>query len=303
MLLFTTAAPAFAVSGAFQPKAAAIETADSCSGVFDLFKRIVDWFRAVRDWFAGLFQKETTVSTVTLELPPAAETGKQVTAFVSMGTPADNYNYYVVDWGDGTWSYNGPYVYAADWPAKGEVYHTYKQAGSYQVKACGVNLAAGTFYGWTEPQTLDVGGDVQPSHPIADGSPICSSSGGRLFAAGNIADGKACTRWQSAAAKSADTSDYIGYLFDDVYTLELLEIDFPKDLTTFPSNVTIEYTTDGGKTWYMLPHYYYVLPNSEGLYACVMNFPNPKGKTLSLPLDGIAANGVRFRGIDYLASD
>ncbi|MBQ3889026.1 MAG: hypothetical protein II738_04685, partial [Clostridia bacterium] len=179
MLLFTTAAPAFAVSGAFQPKAAAIETADSGSGVFDLFKRIVDWFRAVRDWFAGLFQKETTVSTVTLELPSAAETGKQVTAFVSMGTPADNYNYYVVDWGDGTWSYNGPYVYAADWPAKGEVYHTYKQAGSYQVKACGVNLAAGTFYGWTEPQTLDVGGDVQPSHPIADGSPICSSSGGR----------------------------------------------------------------------------------------------------------------------------
>ena len=302
MLLFTTAAPAFAVSGAFQPKAAAIETADSCSGVFDLFKRIVDWFRAVRDWFAGLFQKETTVSTVTLELPSAAETGKQVTAFVSMGTPADNYNYYVVDWGDGTWSYNGPYVYAADWPAKGEVYHTYKQAGSYQVKACGVNLAAGTFYGWTEPQTLDVGGDVQPSHPIADGSPICSSSGGRLFAAGNIADGKACTRWQSAAAKSADTSDYIGYLFDDVYTLELLEIDFPKDLTTFPSNVTIEYTTDGGKTWYMLPHYYYVLPNSEGLYACVMNFPNPKGKTLSLPLDGIAANGIRLRGIDYLSS-
>ena len=30
-----------------------------------------------------------------------------------------------------------------------------------------------------------------------------------------------------------------------------------------------------------------------------MNFPNPKGATLVLPLDGITANGVRVRSLIY----
>ena len=295
--------PALAVNAPRTEAAAVQKIEEAESDLYSFFSRLVNRILAFFKKLSSLFQRSSN-SGVTLELPKeGAVTGARVSAKVRVNDDMTDYEYYIVDWGDGAWSYNGPYVYIDSARIIGEVYHTYRQPGAYTVKACGVNLAAGTFYGWTEPQTLDVGGDVQPSHPIADGSPICSSSGGRLFAAGNIADGKACTRWQSAAAKSADTSDYIGYLFDDVYTLELLEIDFPKDLTTFPSNVTIEYTTDGGKTWYMLPHYYYVLPNSEGLYACVMNFPNPKGKTLSLPLDGIAANGIRLRGIDYLASD
>lgn len=90
-------------------------------------------------------------SNVNLVIPvsSSAVTGAKLTAYVMMDTALENYNYYVVDWGDGTWSYNGPYVYDDAHKVLGEVYHTYKKAGSYQIRACGVNLALGTLYGWT----------------------------------------------------------------------------------------------------------------------------------------------------------
>ena len=301
-LIFTGVSPSLA-AGSKAAVGTSAPDLSACKNGFlsffsNLLNRIISFFKRI----AARFQKDEPNGCVTLALPEnGATTGEQVTALVCMETPTENYNYYLVDWGDGTRSYNGPYVCEENWRAKGEVYHTYQQAGVYQVCACGVNLAAGEQTGWCEAQTLEVSGESCVPERIAAHAlrPICSSAGGSLHRAKNIADGKACTSWQSAAAKSADASDFIGFLFDDAYTLELLEIDFPDELVTFPSNITVEYTTDGGETWYMLPHYYYVLPNSEGLYSCVMNFPNPKGKTLSLPLDGIAANGIRFRGLGY----
>lgn len=240
-------------------------------------------------------------SNVNLIIPPAstAITGSRLTAYVTPDIPMDNYNYYVVDWGDGTWSYNGPYVYNDAYKVIGEVYHTYKKAGNYQIKACAMNMETGKMYGWTEAQTLKVTGDDYAGDMITGVKAIGSSTFGDDYGYANIADSNNATRWQSAASDLVTASDYVGYLFDDYYTLDTLEIKFPSDTTIFPSNISIEYTTDGGKTWYMLPHYYYVLPNSEGQYTCIMNFPNPKGATLSLPLDEISANGIRIRSLMY----
>ena len=245
------------------------------------------------------YQRQGT--NVNLIIPPAstAKTGSRLTAYVTPDIPMDNYNYYVVDWGDGTWSYNGPYVYNDTYKVIGEVYHTYKKAGNYQIKACAMNMETGKMYGWTAAQTLKVTGEDYVGEMITGVTPFGSSTFGEEYGYANIADSDNKTRWQSAASDLVTSSDYVGYLFDDYYTLDTLEIKFPADLTVFPSNISIEYTTDGGETWYMLPHYYYVLPNSEGQYTCIMNFPNPKGATLSLPLDEISANGIRIKSLMY----
>ena len=300
LLLFSFLTPAFAADGA------ATEGADV--SVFDTLENGIksffnDFIKSVKAWVQrvkALFQKNWSDGVVLVLPEDGAVTGKQVTAFVNMGIPTENYNYYIVDWGDGTWSYNGPYVYAEDWRADGEVYHTYKTAGTYQVKACGVNLASGKMNAWSEPKAFEVTGDDFDGNLIGNMTPICSSACGKTSQAENIADHDPKTVWKCRPSASASSSNYVGYLFNDVYTLDTLEIDFPEKMPIFPSNITVEYTTDGGDTWYMLPHYYYVLPNSEGLYDCVMKFPNPKGTTLSLPLDQIAANGIRFRSINYL---
>ena len=250
---------------------------------------------------------ETTKNTqreganVNLIIPPVstAKTGVNLTAYVTPDIALDNYNYYVVDWGDGTWSYNGPYVYDETHKVVGEVYHTYKKAGSYNIKACAMNMATGKMYGWTKAQTLVVTGKTYSGEMIENVTPIGSTTSGEEYGFANIADGDNKTRWQSAVSDSVASNDYVGYLFDDYYTLDTVEIKFPSDLAVFPSNITIEYTTDGGKSWYMMPHYYYVLPNSEGQYSCIMNFPNPKGATLSLPMDKIAANGIRIKSLMY----
>lgn len=239
-------------------------------------------------------------ANVNLVIPTEAEavTGRQLTAYVMLDTDVDNYNYYIVDWGDGTWSYNGPYAYNENYRVLGEVYHTYKKAGTYRISAAGVNLAVGELFGWTAPQTLNVKGDPYEGNLIGRAVPFASSESSAQTSANMIADGRNDTFWQSAEAKSVATEDYAGYLFDRYYTLDRLEIKTPADASVFPSNISIDYTTDGGESWHSLPHYYYVLPNANG-YNCIMNFPNPKGATLSLNCDGIVANGVRIRCVMY----
>ncbi len=239
-------------------------------------------------------------ANVNLVVPPQSQavTGTKLTAYVMLDKEVENYNYYVVDWGDGTWSYNGPYAYNATYKVLGEVYHTYKKAGTYQIRAAGVNLAAGELYGWTAPQTLTVTGEDWDGTLIKGVEAISSSNAGDKFPADHIADNDNTTAWKSKEAKSVAEEDYVGYLFDTYYTLDKVEVKVPEDVNIFPSNISIDYTTDGGKTWYALPHYYYVMPSSVN-YNVIMNFPNPKGATLVLDLDGIVANGLRIRSVMY----
>ena len=233
---------------------------------------------------------------VALSVPAEGQTGVTVTASLQLQVTLEDYNYFVVDWGDGTWSYNGPYESAT----RATLSHIYKQAGTYEVKGCSVNLEAGRRKGWTESKTVVVSGETYtPDNMITKVTPIGSTTAGDGYAFANIADGDNATRWQSQLANKASVEEYIGYIFDDTYTLDMLEIKFPAEVTTFPSNISIEYTTDGGETWYMMPHYYYVLPNEEPVYDCLMNFPNPQGATLVLPMEGICANGVRLHSLQY----
>lgn len=81
----------------------------------------------------------------------------------------------------------------------------------------------------------------------------------------------------------------------------------PADADLWPNILAIEYTTDGGETWYALPKYYYVYPHMEkennpyGHFAIPnrMNLPNPKGATMVLALDGIVADGIRVLGKQF----
>ena len=238
---------------------------------------------------------------VSLFIPHAngGKTGGEVIAQIKMEKATEDFNYYVIDWGDGTWSYDGPYAAEKNYLPTAEVPHVYKKAGEYQVKACAMNLKAGTINGWTDVKTVKVSGDDYRPEMITTVTPIESSSAGEEYGCANIADGDNTTRWKSALSDSPETQEFVGYLFDGYYTLDAIEIKFPADSEIFPSDISIEYTTDGGFVWYMMPRYYYVLPNSEGYYSCVMNFPDPMGATLSLPLRQIAANGIRIKSVCY----
>jgi hypothetical protein len=238
---------------------------------------------------------------VSLFIPHAngGKTGGEVIAQVKMEKATEDFNYYVIDWGDGTWSYDGPYAAEKNYLPTAEVPHVYKKAGEYQVKACAMNLKAGTINGWTDVKTVKVSGDDYRPEMITTVTPIGSSSAGEEYDSSNIADGDNTTKWKSALSDSPETQEFVGYLFDGYYTLDAIEIKFPADSEIFPSDISIEYTTDGGFVWYMMPRYYYVLPNSEGYYTCVMNFPDPMGATLSLPLRQIAANGIRIKSVCY----
>ena len=155
--------------------------------------------------------KQRTGANVNLIIPPAstAKTGANLTAYVTPDISMDNYNYYVVDWGDGTWSYNGPYVYNEDNKVVGEVYHTYKKAGEYQIKACAMNMETGKMYGWTPAQTLKVTGSDYVGEMVTAVTPISSTTAGEDFAAANVADGNNQTRWQSAVSDSISSNDYV----------------------------------------------------------------------------------------------
>ena len=205
----------------------------------------------------------------------------------------EDYMYYLVDWGDGMWSYNGPYAYDDNHKAVAEIRHIYRKPGVYRVKGAAFRLSDGTRMGWTEEQTLVISEGRVALDMIESVTPVASTVRGESYRPENISDGDNSTCWQSQDAEIM-SQEYVGYLFDDYYTLDVVEVKIPQELDVFPANIAIEYTTDGGTTWYSLPKYYYVYPYSEGRYSINMNFPNPKGATLEFMMDGIVANGVRL---------
>ena len=217
-------------------------------------------------------------------------TGEQVEIKINCSQFSTGYVYYMVDWGDGTWGYNGPFTYNVVSSAK----HTYRKAGQYEVHACAVNIDTGVRSSWSKVFKMSVSGSEIPYRYISNVQAISSSSAGAGFLNANILDGKNDTVWRSETVNSASAAEYAGLVFDAQYTLDLVEIKFSTSCEAIPESIAIQYTTDGGKVWYDLPTYYYVMPYMTGKYTAKMNFINPKGATLALNLNGIVANGIRI---------
>ena len=131
---------------------------------------------------------------VTLSVAAEGQTGQTVTAYLTLTETLEDYNYFVVDWGDGTWSYNGPYQSGQ----RAELIHVYKQAGTYEVKGCAYNLSAGHRKGWTGTQTVVISGaDYVPDNLITKVAPIGSTTAGDEYGIDNIVDGDNATAWRA----------------------------------------------------------------------------------------------------------
>ncbi len=210
---------------------------------------------------------------------------------------ASMYVYYVVDWGDGTWSYQGPFGQSQDYQVVVDHRHSYKQPGSYEIQVAAFPLSYDEIIGWSKPVTVEVTGSAyEHAGMITKVTAISSGAESQDRGASNILDGDSATEFVSAYAPTddVDAMKYVGLMFDKNYALDKLEIQVPESAEVFPSNISIEYTTDHGKTWTFLPKYYYLYDYEVGRFDPIMNFPNPKGATLVLDMDGICANGVRL---------
>ena len=249
----------------------------------------------------GTRENGSADSKVVLSVPgKTVSTGEEITSTVKISSKTKFETgreavYYVVDWGDGTWSYQGPGLQSATKQSSAAIPHTYKKAGEYNVSATAISMQdTEVELGWTENKTIKVKGeDYEPASMIQNVQPISSPAYGADFGVKNITDGKP-TYFKSKPSADINDALYAGYLFDENYTLDKIEVKIPAAADIFPSNIAIEYTSDFGNTWQSLPKYYYLYDYSVGRFNPIMRFPNPKGATLVLNMDGIVANGVRF---------
>jgi len=232
----------------------------------------------------------TEDTNIRVSMASKAETGELVTATVSINEQFDNYNYYIVDWGDGTWSYNGPYSPTVS----GSVLHRYSKAGIYKARSLCMNMDGGQSLGWSKVVKIKVSGNNYFGSMITDVKAISSGAVSNEYKESNVLDNDNGTVFRSKSVSGIEDEVWAGLEFDSQYSLDTIEIKVASDTEIWPSNIAIEYTTDRGETWYSLPKYYYLYPYSDGRYNPIMNFPNPKGATLVLELDGIVANGIRI---------
>lgn len=253
-------------------------------------------------------ERKTDDSIVILLLPPdkQLDTGEEIKVYTKMSEsyvlPHKDYSvsaafYYMVDWGDGTWSYNGPALHDnAGYRSTVEHTHVYKTAGTYCVRTAAFNLASNTVIGWSSGENVTVDGEDY-DHPdmIKKVTPISSAAKDSSHAASKIVDNDGDSYYMSSY-KSSDgirEEKYVGLMFDKNYTLDKVEVQIPAAAEVMPSNIAMEYTTNHGKTWQALPKYYYLYNYASG-YNIIMNMPNPKGATLVFNFDTICANGIRF---------
>lgn len=247
-------------------------------------------------------QREDDQFIVVLMPARGAETGERVTIRTTVSeyftfASGSGQIYYIVDWGDGTWSYNGPALQDENYQSVVSHTHVYGKAGTYSVRAAAYSMMSETVIGWSAPRELTVSGeDYTPDNMITAVEAISSKRDSKEYSAEKILDNDSSTYFMSECSEEDDIDEhrYVGLLFDRNYTMERIELQIPAEADVFPSNIDIEYTTDFGAHWYSFPKYYYLYAYSVGRFNPIMNFPNPKGATLSLYLDGMCANGIRI---------
>ena len=208
------------------------------------------------------------------------------------------YNYYLADWGDGTRSYFGPF----DIKYSGQLTHVYEESGVYDIVISAINAETGELIATSKVFTIHVNeGKIDKDPFVQRLAPISSSVENTESKAENVFDNDNSTSWKSEVTKAEGKLEYIGALFDDYYTLSQLEVKVPQSVDVWSANLAIEYTTNGGETWFSLPKYYYNYSSKPSAYSYSSNIklPNPKGATMVFELDGIVANGLRFTNKRY----
>jgi len=234
--------------------------------------------------------KYEETNNVRLSGSPSHNTGEYIDLSVNVREIRGDFVYYIFDWGDGSWSYNGPFSSGV----AGSIRHIYNEPGTYEVRAKAVDLRNGQSPGWSRPLQVTVeGGNINRGY-INKITAISSSYYGEGYEAERILDNDNTTSWKSEITDDIKGEEWVGLLFESHYKLDTLEIKTPENATIWPQNFAIEYTTDGGEVWHSLPKYYYLYDYQNGRYSPFMGFPNPKGATFVLRTDGIVANGIRI---------
>ena len=153
--------------------------------------------------------------------------------------------YYIVDWGDGTWSYNGPGVQSDTMKSAIVNSHVYKKAGTYYISSAAYCMQTDEYVGWSDGKKITVkGDDIVYGGLMNNLKPVSSASYSAANDVEKITDGDSSTYFRSAEAEDAYDEQYAGYLFDDIYTLDKIEIQIPSEADIFPSNIAVEYTTE-----------------------------------------------------------
>lgn len=199
-----------------------------------------------------------------------------------------NNAYYLVDWGDGTWSYNGPVAPGLS----AELEHIYKKPGSYEIRAMCIEVETGRKCGFGIVKKVEAIGEEIKTDYINKVEAIGDASADGHDAS-SILDNDSATYWEAPTEFLSKTEHYVGLRLDNIYRLKTLEVKIPKSCGNFPQALAVEYTTDDGATWYALPKYYYVAPLWKDQKNPQIGLPNPAGATLVFDLDGIVANGIR----------
>ena len=233
---------------------------------------------------------------INLNMSPVTEykVNEEFSIKTTLTNPLGNnkYVYYIADWGDGTFSYEGPASAVSGKKTIKTLKHKYSKPGTYSIKTAAVDLSNGNLYGWSEEELVHITDNVvETSEKLINNLAVVSSSNSKD--ATNIVD-NTNSYWLSDNAYDSNVTEWVGCMFDTVYSLSRVEVKFPSEIKQFGSNISIDYTTDHGKTWYSLPKYNYLYNYSVGRYTPIMRFPNLLGGTLVFNMDGINANGIRF---------
>ncbi|AKJ65600.1 glycosyl hydrolase family 65 protein [Kiritimatiella glycovorans] len=175
------------------------------------------------------------------------------------------YHYYIFDFGDGTEtpttlveeSYTG---YAA---------HEFAAPGSYAVRARSISMS-GSRSGW-KTVSNHTARSVSAPPPVLHPASSVSGNGGRIETLRTL-------RFRSGEAYPFA---HAGVLFPGTRRIDELRL-LPVEGASFPSELRVQYCMDRGRTWHTVPRY------DLGPY------PDPEGRTVILPMHGLAAQGVRI---------
>ena len=187
------------------------------------------------------------------------------TEFSAQYDHGGEYHYYVFNWGDGT---ETPSTVVEEGCVAFES-HDFPQAGTFPVSWRSVSLS-GEITEWRGAATHEQK-TAETASPRIIPATCISGPGGKADISGDL----------SFVSSEDYPMAWAGLLFSKVTSLDTVTLTAQKDVP-FPEEFRLEYCMDDGKTWQQIPRY------------ALNNYPDPEGRTVLLPLHGLAAKGIRL---------